>query len=55
VLALMEQDITPIAVHSSMRNVNIQFVVDDNEYQTSICALHDVFFSQQNQVHSVAV
>lgn len=55
VLALMENNITPIAVHSSMRNVNVQFVVDDNEYQASICALHDVFFDQRAHVHSVAV
>ncbi|MCG9676701.1 aspartate kinase [Vibrio sp. Isolate23] len=43
-LALMEKGITPIAVHSSMRNVNVQFVVNDDEYHTSICALHSVFF-----------
>lgn len=55
VLALMERNITPIAVHSSMRNVNVQFVVDDNEYQPSICALHEVFFNHKNQVHSVAI
>lgn len=55
VLALMERNITPIAVHSSMRNVNVQFVVADDEYQPSICALHDVFFNQKTQVHSVAV
>ncbi|MEF1174062.1 aspartate kinase [Vibrio sinaloensis] len=47
VLALMDRDITPIAVHSSMRNVNVQFVVDDNQYQSSICALHGVFFDSK--------
>ncbi|MCG9647610.1 aspartate kinase [Vibrio brasiliensis] len=55
VLALMEKNITPIAVHSSVRNVNVQFVVDDDEYQPSICALHEVFFEQQTQVRSVAI
>ncbi|EGA65981.1 aspartate kinase [Vibrio brasiliensis] len=55
VLALMEKNITPIAVHSSVRNVNVQFVVDDDEYQPSICALHEVFFDQQTQVRSVAI
>ncbi|MER2497090.1 aspartate kinase [Vibrio neptunius] len=55
VLALMEKNITPIAVHSSVRNVNVQFVVDDDEYQPSICALHEVFFDQQTLVRSVAV
>jgi aspartate kinase len=55
VLALMEKNITPIAVHSSVRNVNVQFVVDDDEYQPSICALHEVFFEQKTQVRSVAI
>lgn len=43
VLSLMDSDVTPIAVHSSMRNVNVQFVVRDGEYQQSICALHKTF------------
>lgn len=43
VLALTGQSISPIAVHSSMRNVNVQFVVDDDKYESSICALHDTF------------
>ncbi|MCG9781658.1 aspartate kinase [Vibrio brasiliensis] len=55
VLALMEKNITPIAVHSSVRNVNVQFVVDDDEYQPSICALHEMFFEQKTQVRSVAI
>jgi len=46
VLSLMEDDVTPIAVHSSMRNVNVQFVVTDGEYQQSIRALHKVFCKQ---------
>lgn len=55
VLALMEKDITPIAVHSSVRNVNIQFVVDDNEYHPSICSLHDVFFNHKAEMQRIAV
>ncbi|WP_162048054.1 aspartate kinase [Vibrio taketomensis] len=47
VLSLMESDVTPIAVHSSMRNVNVQFVVRDSEYGRSICALHSTFCSQK--------
>ncbi|GAK84309.1 hypothetical protein JCM19238_1876 [Vibrio ponticus] len=45
----MENDVTPIAVHSSMRNVNVQFVVADSEYQQTICALHKVFCLPQNE------
>ncbi|OLQ86363.1 aspartate kinase [Vibrio panuliri] len=43
ILSLVENGVTPIAVHSSMRNVNVQFVVRDGEYQTSIQALHQTF------------
>ncbi|MGF1724336.1 aspartate kinase [Photobacterium nomapromontoriensis] len=44
VLALMNNDVTPVALHSSMRNVNVQFVVNDKEYEQAICALHQEFF-----------
>ncbi|MGR5487416.1 aspartate kinase [Vibrio alfacsensis] len=50
VLSLMNSDVTPIALHSSMRNVNVQFVVGDSEYQQAICALHDEFFEKTPQV-----
>ncbi|MDF2153522.1 aspartate kinase [Vibrio sp. CAU 1672] len=52
VLALMKQDITPVALHSSMRNVNVQLVVNDQEYQKSICALHQEFFDRQKSLSS---
>ncbi|MCL9775321.1 aspartate kinase [Vibrio methylphosphonaticus] len=44
VLALMNNGITPVALHASMRNVNVQFVVGNKEYRAAICALHDEFF-----------
>ncbi|TMX46430.1 aspartate kinase [Vibrio sp. Hep-1b-8] len=50
VLSLMNSDVTPIALHSSMRNVNVQFVVSDSEYQQAIVALHDEFFEKTPQV-----
>ncbi|MDN3609487.1 aspartate kinase [Vibrio ostreicida] len=49
VLALMKQNITPVALHSSMRNVNVQFVVSDHDYQPAIHALHDEFFLARYQ------
>lgn len=49
VSALMNADITPYALHSSMRNVNVQFVVSDKEYKAAICALHEEFFDNQLQ------
>ncbi|KLV04653.1 aspartate kinase [Photobacterium aquae] len=48
VLALMDNGITPIACHSSMRNVNVQFVVSDESYQAAIRALHQTFFEKSN-------
>ncbi|MBF9002821.1 MULTISPECIES: aspartate kinase [Vibrio] len=38
--ALMEVGIDPMAAYSSMRNVNVQYVVEDNDYHSAICALH---------------
>lgn len=43
VLSLMNSDVTPVALHSSMRNVNVQFVVSDKDYQNAIKALHHEF------------
>lgn len=40
VLALEDAGISPIAIHSSTRNVNVQFCVADDEYQQSVCVLH---------------
>ena len=42
-LSLMDNDISPIAAHSSMRNVNVQFVVEDGQYHQAIQALHAEF------------
>ncbi|WP_428775130.1 aspartate kinase [Vibrio sp.] len=44
-LTLLGQEITPIAAHTSMRNVDAQFVVEDSHYQAAICALHAAFFT----------
>ena len=51
VLALMNRDVTPIALHSSMRNVHVQFVVSDDECKEAICALHEEFFEQDNNAN----
>ncbi|WP_010448382.1 aspartate kinase [Vibrio rotiferianus] len=54
VFALMNRDVTPIALHSSMRNVNVQFVVSDDEYKEAICALHEEFFEQDSDANKSA-
>jgi aspartate kinase len=33
--------ISPMAVHSSMRNTNVQFCVEDGDYESAICQLHN--------------
>jgi aspartate kinase len=43
VRALTDKQISPIAVHASMRRVSVQFVVSDDDYEASICTLHDAF------------
>ncbi|MBA5684413.1 aspartate kinase [Photobacterium damselae subsp. damselae] len=55
VVALMNNDITPIALHSSLRNVNVQFVVNDNDYHNAICSLHNEFFQiEKNRDYDAA-
>lgn len=46
VLALLDQAISPKAAHASLRNVDVQFVVKDSDYQGAICALHQSFMSE---------
>ncbi|SKA70779.1 aspartate kinase [Enterovibrio nigricans] len=53
-LALMSHDIAPIAVHSSMRNVNVQFVVKDDMYENAIRALHEAFFAREAVTKQIA-
>ncbi|QSV16369.1 aspartate kinase [Photobacterium ganghwense] len=50
--ALMQAECFPIAAHSSVRNVNVQFVVDDNDYQSAICTLHEQFFALPAETHT---
>lgn len=54
ILALMNNDISPISVHSSMRNVNVQFVVKDEAYEDAIRALHEEFFSSAQKAQKIA-
>lgn len=55
ILALTDKQISPIAAHSSMRNVNVQFVVEDKYYKAAICALHAEFINQpENTTRKIA-
>ncbi|EKO3577788.1 aspartate kinase [Vibrio metschnikovii] len=48
--SLMEAGVNPMAAHSSMRNVNVQFVVEDGDYNSAICALHQALINQNTSV-----
>lgn len=55
ILSLTDKQISPIAAHSSMRNVNVQFVVEDKYYKAAICALHSEFINpSENKTCKVA-
>ncbi|MFY3326212.1 aspartate kinase [Vibrio fluvialis] len=45
--ALAALNVNPMAAHSSMRNVNVQFVVEDSDYNSAICALHEALISEK--------
>ncbi|MEI8659033.1 aspartate kinase [Vibrio sp. Hal054] len=47
--ALDKADVTPMAAYSSMRNVNVQFVVEDSDYNSAICALHQKLIAQKEE------
>jgi aspartate kinase len=38
--ALAEENISVLAVHQSMRQVDMQFVIDEDDYETAVKALH---------------
>ncbi|WP_460757455.1 aspartate kinase [Marinomonas epiphytica] len=40
VKAIAEQDVNVLAMHQSMRQVDMQFVVDEEDYDKAICSLH---------------
>lgn len=45
-LALLDAEINPKAAHSSMRDVDVQYVVLDKFYHAAICALHACFIEK---------
>jgi aspartate kinase len=42
VAALSQQDISVLAIHQSMRQVDIQFIVNDDDYELAIRSLHKI-------------
>ncbi|WP_413285599.1 aspartate kinase [Vibrio sp. MA40-2] len=48
--ALIEEGIDPVALQSSMRNVSVQYVVEEDKYKQAICILHDALCND-NSTH----
>ncbi len=46
-VALGQGNIQPMAVHSSLRNVNVQFCVEDKHYHQAICLLHEMLIEER--------
>ncbi|BFM50971.1 aspartate kinase [Marinomonas sp. THO17] len=40
VKAIAEQEVNVLAMHQSMRQVDMQFVIDEEDYEKAICSLH---------------
>ncbi|MBU1168567.1 MAG: aspartate kinase [Proteobacteria bacterium] len=46
VSTLEENDIPVLTVHKCLRNVNIQFVIEENFFDTAICLLHEALIEK---------
>lgn len=53
VKALAEQEISVLAMHQSMRQVDMQFVVDENDYDLAVKSLHSCLVEIHN--HGIAI
>lgn len=51
--ALAEDNINVLALHQCMRQVDIQFVVDDNNYEKAIVTLHRVLIEAYNHEYAI--
>jgi len=51
--ALAEDNINVLALHQCMRQVDIQFVVDDNNYEKAIVTLHHVLIEAYNHEYAI--
>ena len=53
VKALADDDISVLAMHQCMRQVDIQFVVDEDDYEKTIVALHGVLIEPHNHEYAI--
>ena len=55
VKAIAEQDVNVIAMHQSMRQVDMQFVVDEEDYEKAICSLHKELVESHNHGRAICL
>ena len=53
VKALADEDISVLALHQCMRQVDIQFVVDEDAYEKTIVALHGALIEPHNHEYAI--
>jgi len=53
VAALAKQDINVLALHQSMRQVDMQFIVDENDYELAVKSLHQCLVEVHD--HGIAI
>ncbi len=53
VKALADEKISILAMHQCMRQVDMQFVVDEDDYEKSIVALHGVLIEPHNHEYAI--
>ncbi|MBI1366775.1 MAG: aspartate kinase [Alphaproteobacteria bacterium] len=47
--ALAEADVDVLGLHQPMRNIDIQFIIDEEQYQKGISALHQALIEERSQ------
>jgi len=53
VKALADEQISVLALHQSMRQVDMQFVIDEDRYEDAIAALHRCLIEPHNHQHAI--
>ncbi|MBJ7536863.1 aspartate kinase [Marinomonas transparens] len=55
VKAIAEQEVNVLAMHQSMRQVDMQFVVDEEDYEKTICSLHKELVEVHNHGRAICL
>ena len=55
VKAIAEQDVNVLAMHQSMRQVDMQFVIDEEDYEKAICSLHKELVEVHNHGSAICL